>query len=140
MSSKISIHAPRVGSDVYTWIDGLRALRISIHAPRVGSDSPPPALLRLFRCHFYPRSPRGERPHHDANCPALCKDFYPRSPRGERPGKTALASQVFEISIHAPLVGSDAQELTDNGGLKISIHAPRVGSDYAKSIRNFSPS
>ncbi len=56
----ISIHAPREGSDGHR--PGRRRLRqISIHAPREGSD------IRLARGkldspHFYPRSPRGERP------------------------------------------------------------------------------
>ena len=34
----ISIHAPRVGSDVFLF-GLLRHIEISIHAPRVGSDS-----------------------------------------------------------------------------------------------------
>ncbi|SCI69850.1 Uncharacterised protein [uncultured Clostridium sp.] len=40
----ISIHAPRVGSDNIALIDAYE-LGISIHAPRVGSDRPPLGLL-----------------------------------------------------------------------------------------------
>ena len=80
----ISIHAPREGSDRKFEAMGIpvnrkflstlpargatavdckahRGSKISIHAPREGSD-----WLRLgsetFTSHFYPRSPRGERP------------------------------------------------------------------------------
>ena len=35
--------------------------QISIHAPREGSDLNRKAII-LYRLHFYPRSPRGERP------------------------------------------------------------------------------
>ena len=35
---KVSIHAPRVGSDLAAGDAGGRHVRVSIHAPRVGSD------------------------------------------------------------------------------------------------------
>ena len=81
---KISIHAPRVGSDVASGERNVASYYISIHAPRVGSDSP--AVLTAFSVEdFNPRSPRGERRQR-----AACKDgvqhFNPRSPRGERRG------------------------------------------------------
>ena len=58
--------------------------------------------------HFYPRSPRGERP--PAACPPRtpCSDFYPRSPRGERRSEAAGEIHQGGISIHAPREGSDA--------------------------------
>ena len=37
-ADRISIHAPRVGSDTEALVMGLPAAEISIHAPRVGSD------------------------------------------------------------------------------------------------------
>ena len=50
----------------------------------------------------------------------------------------------FGISIHAPRVGSDQQEINRGGSIFISIHAPRVGSDHSrcrnnKQIKNFNP-
>ena len=79
--SPISIHAPREGSDFSDRLTfGLS--RISIHAPREGSDAEPAPHLHRPR-HFYPRSPRGERPSVSARAPAS-RYFYPRSPRGER--------------------------------------------------------
>ena len=58
---QISIHAPREGSDqaVHRQLQG--AGRISIHAPREGSDGFNRACF-VPQLHFYPRSPRGERP------------------------------------------------------------------------------
>ena len=55
----ISIHAPRVGSDVMDAAVGIES-SISIHAPRVGSDGATRAASRL-REYFNPRSPCGER-------------------------------------------------------------------------------
>ena len=56
--------------------------RISIHAPREGSDAAQGVLPRP-PAHFYPRSPRGERldATEEDDLPFY---FYPRSPRGER--------------------------------------------------------
>ena len=85
----ISIHAPRVGSDLGDSESDVAQLTISIHAPRVGSDG------RLF--------PR-QSPY---------KDFNPRSPCGERPAGGGAAAHKESISIHAPRVGSDVN--WDNG-------------------------
>ena len=132
------------------WVN--RYKRISIHAPREGSDG-----LLLARTgqsgHFYPRSPRGERlctfqpllrfgvflstlpargatiniktpqrvqieflstlPARGATgqqrpAPANGLDFYPRSPRGERRYGRWLFAVRRVISIHAPREGSDS--------------------------------
>ena len=79
---RISIHAPREGSDV-PLPRPRRVRRISIHAPREGSDTGCPDR-RACRADFYPRSPRGERPL-PGMLPYWQGNFYPRSPRGERP-------------------------------------------------------
>ena len=58
-AGRISIHAPRTGSDVRRQ-PLRRVLRISIHAPRTGSDQS--ALKRWKGArNFNPRSPHGER-------------------------------------------------------------------------------
>ena len=151
LSSAISIHAPRAGSDVVFALHDRPAVRnfnpcspcgerrragrhpraaagISIHAPRAGSDLSDPA--------------GGDK-----------KDISIHAPRaGSDPPLGAGQDQDIVISIHAPRAGSDQygqdaqvyQELfqsmlpvrgathglqsstaTDN----ISIHAPRAGSD-----------
>ena len=79
---KISIHAPRTGSDPQGTVTGAdrfhfnprsphgerplppsesaQRVPISIHAPRTGSDGPRPRTA-CFPSHFNPRSPHGER-------------------------------------------------------------------------------
>ena len=57
---KISIHAPRTGSDAMDYVEYLTAKAISIHAPRTGSDRPRRRDAKKDS-HFNPRSPHGER-------------------------------------------------------------------------------
>ena len=84
-SEKISIHAPRTGSDEH-----LRRYiilcDISIHAPRTGSDD---AIIDYQSAGF--------------------TDFNPRSPHGERHSLLTGLQSENEISIHAPRTGSDNQ-------------------------------
>ena len=101
---KISIHAPRTGSDEALeeavalrayfnprsphgerpWTAGMLSWtrRISIHAPRTGSDMETYMSL-ITRSNFNPRSPHGERPggRYKIRAP---DNFNPRSPHGER--------------------------------------------------------
>ena len=80
--TRVSIHAPRVGSDhrslhspphprsfnprsprgerLETVRSKAQSAAVSIHAPRVGSDARG-GVARLWPCCFNPRSPRGER-------------------------------------------------------------------------------
>ena len=123
--------------------------RISIHAPRTGSDVHD-SCGRCSSRHFNPRSPHGERL---AQPPRARKyhNFNPRSPHGERhavwyssyighafqstlPARGAtytihVGDAVLAISIHAPRTGSDLRNLHVPANITISIHAPRTGSD-----------
>ena len=56
----ISIHAPRTGSDAARGMGESGGIAISIHAPRTGSDDLYPRRWNDCR-HFNPRSPHGER-------------------------------------------------------------------------------
>ena len=146
---RISIHAPRVGSD-RGHKRHAQGHPISIHAPRVGSDGRD-SMPVLGGADFNPRSPRGERPGQRSctlfwlrisiHAPRVgsdenlllsatgSDDFNPRSPRGERLS-VSYPSAVGVISIHAPRVGSDAHAVAlADDVFQISIHAPRVGSD-----------
>ncbi len=122
---------------------------ISIHAPRVGSDMPP-QFRTTSQAYFNPRSPCGER-RRTAGHPPQHTDFNPRSPCGERLSAVVECRSTFifqstlpvwgatslskgsplspSISIHAPRVGSDHRHHQGNPFQTISIHAPRVGSD-----------
>src|SRR5699024_7505896 len=98
----ISIHAPRVGSDLpHQGADP--GPEISIHAPRVGSDSGREDRVPL-RENFNPRSPCGERP--------FTVWFRPRRGR-------------FQSTL--PVWGATKILLSTVTSGPISIHAPRVG-------------
>ena len=103
--ARISIHAPRTGSDGESAGKAAGNPEISIHAPRTGSDR--------TRC----------------SSPTTRRYFNPRSPHGERRRAKARISRKA-ISIHAPRTGSDYSVWAFFERLhRISIHAPRTGSD-----------
>ena len=76
-AESISIHAPRVGSDVLLG-PGQAGVEISIHAPRVGSDNCW-TILKPIISNFNPRSPCGERLRriHQANTGNLFQSTLP---------------------------------------------------------------
>ena len=125
----ISIHAPREGSDLsMTTPDGY-AGPISIHAPREGSD-----LVRQDEVgpgHISIHAPReGSDVGVGQAQPPAPGHFYPRSPRGERPTCETVPANPKRISIHAPREGSDGSRRSIRSQrVGISIHAPREGSD-----------
>ena len=144
-----------------------RAWRISIHAPRAGSDKKVSFLVQHDR-DFNPRSPCGER-----QMPPFCHirklEISIHAPRAGSDGHIAFnAAHVVGISIHAPRAGSDGfapakkryadifqstlpvRGATDGQkkrvcGNPISIHAPRAGSDsfttagHSAEDANFNP-
>ena len=101
---RISIHAPRVGSD-RAFLRGGQTGGISIHAPRVGSDSRQAAKASL-KDYFNPRSPCGERLQLD---------------------EITFKSRIFQSTL--PVWGATVAFAGGSAGNFISIHAPRVGSD-----------
>ena len=104
----ISIHAPRVGSDISARSSSSRRTRISIHAPRVGSDFAPDSFF----------SP-----------PSIFQSTLPVWGATHRRREGCCRGT---ISIHAPRVGSDLFVCRLSGNRReISIHAPRVGSDIS---------
>ena len=128
---RISIHAPRTGSDPPFDYNRINAY-ISIHAPRTGSDSAP-AFAPDAAEHFNPRSPHGERPEDDIEDSRLLV-FQSTLPARGATRLLTFWTTSGQISIHAPRTGSDA-ELAFVAQLgKISIHAPRTGSDLALDI------
>ncbi len=95
----ISIHAPRMGSDAAQRGDRLCCL-ISIHAPRMGSDKLPTITTRIIS-HFNPRSPHGERQVVCAVHGGRC-DFNPRSPHGERPAWVKVHNFESDFNPRSP--------------------------------------
>ena len=133
----------------------IQARRISIHAPRTGSDHTPAPSLHPNH-NFNPRSPHGERRKGRNVCIAE-REFQSTLPaRGATARKSLLPHcRVFQstlpargatksifhpvesitISIHAPRTGSDLKTIHDETGMNISIHAPRTGSDMKPVLR-----
>ena len=125
---KISIHAPRTGSDALRQQPCDR-LRISIHAPRTGSDGSTPAKFAVLTG----ISIHAPRTGSDPAGPVAGADRFPF--QSTLPARGATSVRAFRlrnrgISIHAPRTGSDQRlplRAADHDG--ISIHAPRTGSD-----------
>ena len=101
----VSIHAPRVGSDVLCDLPYGATQNVSIHAPRVGSDAE--KVKALGHLHVF-----------QSTLPAW--------------GATIAGMSCLwrsGVSIHAPRVGSDSRFVSNSKEFVVSIHAPRVGSD-----------
>ena len=127
---RISIHAPRVGSDLASTPARYIFGDISIHAPRVGSDRPyqpeprPPPR-------FQSTLPVWGATRARARARRRTSYFNPRSPCGERQlvGLRGHLRLLFQSTL--PVWGATATEHVDGPERPISIHAPRVGSDHA---------
>ena len=81
------------------------SFRISIHAPRGGSDIKLLKLKSLTK-HFNPRSPRGER-HILELGPFVVCIFQSTLPAGGATDRKTKSVEFVKISIHAPRGGSD---------------------------------
>ena len=106
----ISIHAPRMGSDIVRHLIKEPNRKISIHAPRMGSDSTSGSSHAFFQISIH--APRMGSDHTDMTARHI----------------------ATTISIHAPRMGSDRRPAYRMSAQHvISIHAPRMGSDSATS-------
>ena len=94
------------GERLFRRIDLIFAVKISIHAPRTGSDVGG-KLHEDAPFNFNPRSPHGER-RGRRGIPPRPRHFNPRSPHGERLVYIGVVQENIDISIHAPRTGSDA--------------------------------
>ena len=104
------------------------AVKISIHAPRTGSDHRASDSKRLDGLFQSTLPARGA-----TRAVLLIYDVYRISIHAPRTGsdRAGIADNVAPhlISIHAPRTGSDADQARPLGSFAISIHAPRTGSD-----------
>ena len=126
---RISIHAPRGGSDPARPSCPACTHRISIHAPRGGSDHIQNANTDRKTISIH--APRGGSDVNFFFLKSKRSNFNPRSPWGERPRLPLRPVPGRWISIHAPRGGSDRWAANPPCANSISIHAPRGGSDYA---------
>ena len=123
---------------------GARNSRISIHAPRTGSDGEAVDSLRAVR-DFNPRSPHGERPVRRRPAPCRRWNFNPRSPHGERHRRKDARAMLNPFQSTLPARGATSGWMTIGRRRRsISIHAPRTGSDLVSrsptsAYVNFNP-
>ena len=125
--SRISIHAPRTGSDVHV-ICNLHDFLISIHAPRTGSDFRTicsVSYAAVFQSTLPARGATGNRK--GKITPKRISIHAPRT--GSDSMADLFGDWVPDISIHAPRTGSDSIYADVIPTEDISIHAPRTGSD-----------
>ena len=131
---RISIHAPREGSDVENTGTEQAAVLFLSTLPARGATWPSPGRPPTSR-YFYPRSPRGERPGLAARNSNNGTTFLSTLPARGATAQRGQPGRKKEISIHAPREGSDDVSSIDISILQIiSIHAPREGSDLAAMV------
>ena len=131
-------------------------INISIHALLAESDRPA-HRRRPAHCHFYPRSPCGERRAPSANGAGpsryfyprspcgerlcnmhslryCCTNFYPRSPCGERPrsGRPCRAVHKFLSTLSLRRATGGRRAIDPETG--ISIHALLAESDFMQQL------
>ena len=106
MEVKISTHAPRTGSDMYSYSLPAIPLSISTHAPRTGSDKAT-FDARTEGVEFQPTLPARGATINSFNTKTSSFYFNPRSPHGERHGLLRTQGLSWRISTHAPRTGSD---------------------------------
>ena len=129
----ISIHAPREGSDVPVEPCVHGSFGISIHAPREGSDVAPDAPGFCRWHHFYPRSPRGERPDlvgHGVQSGQFLSTLPARG--ATRVG--GFLSWFIRFLSTLPARGATPAQSLCGLAARISIHAPREGSDVPGDV------
>ena len=129
----ISIHAPRMGSDLLAFIPLVMLLLISIHAPRMGSDKPE-IIFKRTNLNFNPRSPHGERQAEEDHQEHQSLHFNPRPPAW---GATSAASRTVSAQDYfnpRSRMGSDVNIQAMVVELSISIHAPAWGATRKPGI------
>ena len=162
---EISIHALLAESDNAGYAEQLSLLQfLSTLSLRRATGKP--ADIGRRECHFYPRSPCGERPTPCGACAAAPpisihallaesdrkhthqaappRHFYPRSPCGERPWKMWRNVWELAISIHALLAESDWTAPCSPGGCgyfypRSPCGERRYASAFPQSMQYFYP-
>ena len=125
---------PVWGATAFMIPDSSRKGKISIHAPRVGSDGQRVQATGSHNRDFNPRSPCGERLCNIADfCHLLI--FQSTLPVW---GATHMKSRIFgeiQISIHAPRVGSDSKDAQISGSI-FGKDVKSVGHNPGKAVPN----
>ena len=97
-----------VGGATFIGIEVKCPGKISIHAPRGGSDFKPERMF-IYGNDFNPRSPWGER-RRDFSLPIRERRFQSTLPVGGATAEMQERAAKLQISIHAPRGGSDSSD------------------------------
>ena len=125
---KISIHAPRTGSDVTVYNKWFCRFRFQSTLPARGATTMKRRTIPFPR--FQSTLPARGATTSPISSGKSTTYFNPRSPHGERRESSRKQVASIRISIHAPRTGSDKVSFAQpNKREIISIHAPRTGSD-----------
>ena len=111
----------------------LRAVRISIHAPRTGSDRAASHNIRIGAKFQSTLPARGATKYCRSRTAYWHISIH--APRTGSDGKPLSDGNRHGISIHAPRTGSDGFIVGTIAYIDISIHAPRTGSDVLRHAR-----
>ena len=103
--------------------------KISIHAPRTGSDKPEKPPAATSRRNFNPRSPHGERPPPDFD-PLTEQVFQSTLPARGATNMLHLVERIMSISIHAPRTGSDVTVLLERWTGSFQSTLPARGATF----------
>ena len=101
---------------------------ISIHAPREGSDFSA-VRLAILSCTFLSTLPARGATNNQSGRRFRVSHFYPRSPRGERPPTSTAPAAIAKFLSTLPARGATSAFFNIRTDYVISIHAPREGSD-----------
>ena len=127
-STVISIHAPRVGSDGNCRKSQTKNLTFQSTLPVWGA-TPVPGLIGCFWNIFQSTLPVWGATWH-CGCLSGCRPhFNPRSPCGERLVVTPISQSLLPFQSTLPVWGATHYGMDASTAYQISIHAPRVGSD-----------
>ena len=129
---RISIHAPRAGSD-HNVIRNAAFAFISIHAPRAGSDDALAAYLQeiSFISIHAPRAGSDL----DADSAIIRRWISIHAPRAGSDGKWLGGHIIFaRFQSTLPVRGATVHRGKLGADPRISIHAPRAGSDHPQPM------
>ena len=111
---------------------GCEKRRISIHAPRMGSDMSK-CLHRASSVSFQSTLPHGERS--DIAIKAVDNmDFNPRSPHGERPFKRPIIIPCSTFQSTPPAWGATTPSIYRSTGSSFQSTPPAWGATYSYAL------
>ena len=142
LPARISIHAPRTGSDCSCRCCFARAYLFQSTLPARGATTRTPRWRTVLWTFQSTLPARGATPALCLHLPTA--NFNPRSPHGERPDLPLLFPRRGKFQSTLPARGATIVRVGDAISNTISIHAPRTGSDPGRAavhvgIHHFNP-